>query len=318
METNQIIESGFIKAFIDDYYGFKTDTYYNDKDRLLYILCSTDLEKEEVTLNQINIIKDKIQKLGNEGLSFAYLQSCKPDIPHEFMEPEKRYDYWLNEFYENYLYDLNSFNPVFTFFESNKDEKPLYYNLEELWSIYPASRKPNETDLILIIQEEANLMLLIECVIDEFNENEYWEFDLEEFEMYLNISKPLEDLFRYSELFVQLNRLEMFRSFLLPTEQTETKNKYYEIKTPPPSEAEGKIKKIHQRTLDKNIRDLDMTNYYVQQRENKNVKDSKFATKRNFKTKENKLISDKTFIRAMESNKEILKKVNLLEDFGWT
>ena len=81
---------------------------------------------------------------------------------------------------------------------------------------------------------------------------------------------------------------------------------------------EEKKVKIHQRTLDKNIRDLDMTNYYVQQRENKNIKESKFATKRNFKSKENKPISDKTFIRAMESNKEILKKVNLLEDFGWT
>ena len=78
--------------------------------------------------------------------------------------------------------------------------------------------------------------------------------------------------------------------------------------SPKIEEVEEKKVKIHQRTLDKNIRDLDMTNYYVQQRENKNIKDSKVATKRNFKSKENKLISDKTFIRAMKSNKEILKK----------
>lgn len=88
--------------------------------------------------------------------------------------------------------------------------------------------------------------------------------------------------------------------------------------SPKIEEVEEKKVKIHQRTLDKNIRYLDMTNYYVQQRENRNIKDSKIATKRNFKSKENKIISDKTFIRAMESNKEILKKVNLLEDFGWT
>ena len=73
IEAQEIIESGFIKAFIAEYFENKIHSFYNEKDRLLYVLCNTDIEKKKITAKQIEFTKNEIQKLGNEALSFAYL-----------------------------------------------------------------------------------------------------------------------------------------------------------------------------------------------------------------------------------------------------
>ena len=65
METKEIIESGFVKAFINEYFENKIYSFYPDKDRLLYALCSSEIEEQQVTINQIEITKSKIQIFSN-------------------------------------------------------------------------------------------------------------------------------------------------------------------------------------------------------------------------------------------------------------
>jgi hypothetical protein len=225
METNEIIESGFVKAFIAEYFEYKIHSFYPDKDRLLYVLCSTDLEKQQVTAKQIEVTKSEIQKLGNEDLSFAYLLSCKPESisGHNYIEPSQRFDFWLNNFSEHFIYSINTFTPIIEACNllENKISNENFEN--EFWEMYPASQKPKDNCLPFVIQRESELLNEIEYSISEYNENEYWEFDFEEYQKFIDTSNPLELLFNISELLVQLNRLEMFNEFLLPPQQTETK-----------------------------------------------------------------------------------------------
>ena len=225
METKDIIESGFVKAFIAEYFEYKIYSFYPDKDRLLYVLCSTDLEKQQVTTKQIDVIKSEIQKLGNEELSFAYLLSCKPESisGHNYIEPNKRFDFWLNRFCEEFIDSTNTFTPIIEackLFETKISDEDFE---NEFWEMYPASQKPKENCLSFVIQRESELLNEIEYTISEHKENEYWEFDFEEYQKFIDTSKPIELLLNVSELLVQLNRLEMFNEFLLPPQQTETK-----------------------------------------------------------------------------------------------
>ena len=70
MGIEEIFESGFVKAFIAEYYEYKIHSYYPDKDRLHYILCNSEAEKIEVTNKQIEYTKSEIINLGWEALSF--------------------------------------------------------------------------------------------------------------------------------------------------------------------------------------------------------------------------------------------------------
>lgn len=225
MKTKEIIESGFVKAFIAEYFEDKIHSFYPDKDKLLYVLCSTDLEKQQVTAKQIEVIKSEIQKLGNEDLSFAYLLSCKPKSisGHNYIEPDKRFDFWLNRFCEVFIDSINTFTPIIeacNLFESKISNEDFE---NEFWEMYPASQKPKENYLPFVIQRESELLNEIEYTISEYKENEYWEFDFEEYQKFIDTSKQIELLFNVSELLVQLYRLEMFNELLLPPQQTETK-----------------------------------------------------------------------------------------------
>ena len=225
MKTKEIIESGFVKAFIAEYFEDKIHSFYPDKDRLLYVLCSTDIEKQQVTAKQIEVVKSEIQKLGNEDLSFAYLLSCKPKSisGHKYIEPDKRFDFWLNRFCEEFIDSINTFTPIIeacNLFESKISNEDFE---NEFWEMYPASQKPKENCLPFVIQRESELQNEIEYTISEYKKNEYWEFDFEAYQKFIDTSKPIELLLNVSELLVQLNRLEMFNEFLLPPQQTETK-----------------------------------------------------------------------------------------------
>jgi hypothetical protein len=85
MDTKNIIESGFIKAFISEYYEYKIHSYYPDKDRLLYVMCNSEQEKDKITAKKIKQTRSKIKNLGNEELSFAYVLSCKPESLHSLI-----------------------------------------------------------------------------------------------------------------------------------------------------------------------------------------------------------------------------------------
>ena len=175
MTKEQIFESGFIMAFIDGYVQDKIHSLYPDKDRLLYVLCENEAEKIEVTKEQIKKVKAEISKLGFEELSFAYLMSCKSDEPYRFIEPNKRFDYWLKQFSED----------------------------DELCH-----------EFLSITTNETDSLSLIESDITDYNKNECWEFDFEEYERLIDVSEPIEALVNLSELLVQLFRLEMFNEFL--------------------------------------------------------------------------------------------------------
>jgi hypothetical protein len=218
METKAIIESGFIENFISQY--FEDRTYdYQGKDRLRYAMCNSDLDKQQVTNEQIEIVKSKIQKLGYDELSFGYIESCKPDNVYSFIESDKRFDFWLHRFMSEFIDSINSFTPIIEFYEAytkkdNGEDFEHHYNL-----CYPDNQKPSAHNLAFIIQREFDLLVDIEIVVDQFNEGEYWEFDFDEFQKFVEANKPMQYLFNISELLVQLSRLEMLNEFIYPNQQ---------------------------------------------------------------------------------------------------
>lgn len=218
MTKEEIFQCGFISNFISEYYKEKIYSYYPDKERLLYIICDNEEERQNVTKEQINIVKAKISELGFEELSFSYLLSCKPESLDNFIEPENRFDFWLKRFAEEFESNFKSFKPI-------TDEICRLNNISELnieavenedefWEYYPNSLKPQIQDFLSIIPSEANILSLVQYDIEQFKENEDWEFDFEDYHKYIEVNKPLEILFNLSELLVQLTRLEMFKSFL--------------------------------------------------------------------------------------------------------
>lgn len=218
MTKEQIIQSGFTAAFLNEYFEDKIHSFYPDKDRLLYILCNSEQEKKEVTIKQIEITKAKISELGFEDLSFGHLLSCKPESLHNYIEPNKRFDFWLQRFSENFEDFITDFSPItkaiYLFNDVSELSVEVLENESEFWEWYPQSQRPKIADFISIIHNEAELLSLIEYDIQEYDKNEYWDFDFEEYERFIDVSKPIEILFNLSELLVQLNRLEMFNEFL--------------------------------------------------------------------------------------------------------
>lgn len=218
MTKEQIFKSGFISGFLESFFEDKIHFYYPDKDRLLYILCENEDEKKEVTKEQIIKIKSKISELGFEGLSFGYLLSCKPGSQSSFIEPNKRLEFWLHRFSVEFEYHAMEFDPITKgicrYNKVNELSVEAMKNESEFWEWYPKDQCPKEMDFISIIPNEADLLSLIECDIEDYNKNEFWEFDFEEYERFIEVSKPIEILFNLGELLVQLNRLEMFKEFL--------------------------------------------------------------------------------------------------------
>lgn len=223
MKTKKIIESGFVKAFIENYYEDKFHNFYADKYRLLYVMCGNDLERQQVTVKQIEVTKNEIQKLGYENLSYAYLLSCKPESGVNYIKPENRFAEWLEIFKENFIDSIHSFTPILEMCERLLNELSIDDLETEFWQYYPVNQKPKIDNLGFIIQRENELMDLIEHNIYEFKKNECWEFDFDELKQFDEISKPIEVLFNISELFVQLNILEMFQDTPINFE-TETKS----------------------------------------------------------------------------------------------
>jgi hypothetical protein len=243
METNEIIESGFIKAFMEGYYEERIHSYFPDKDRLIYAICSTELEKNQASIKQIKIVKKEIRLLGYEGLSQAYLVSCKPQSTVNYVKPENRFTLWLNIFCENFIDSIVSFQPILDTYKRLEKSLPDEYTEATFWSLYPLNDQPIEKCMPFIIQLEADLVWLINQTISEFKKEGSWEFDFEDYERYKEISKPLQNLFNISELLVQLNRLEMFRELAVLQTEAETNIIEPEAKKAKSDKLKAKLKK---------------------------------------------------------------------------
>jgi hypothetical protein len=229
MEKEEIFKSGFIEAFIEGYFSHYTYNHYPSKDRLLYILCNNEEEKEEVTIEQISHAKIKISKLGFNELILAYLVSGKKES-REYIA-EKRHEFWVSRFAESFDDKMVDFDPIYkavcSYNKVKKISRKCFETEDDFWEFYPDLYKPKIRDMIRIITNEVELIEHIEFEIDNYIENEYWEFDFDEYQKYIEGSKPLELLFNLCELLVQLDRLEMFNSFkqseqLISNQQTKT------------------------------------------------------------------------------------------------
>ena len=60
MTKTENYQSKLVAAFINEYFEKQIYSYYPDKDRLLYVLCESDEEKQKKTSEQINSIKNSI------------------------------------------------------------------------------------------------------------------------------------------------------------------------------------------------------------------------------------------------------------------
>jgi hypothetical protein len=226
MTKDEFINSGFSKAFISEYFEDKIYSFYPDKEKLLYIMCNNDEEKQKVTYQQIEKIKEVIQNLGFEYLSVAYLLSCKPQSisAHNHIEKGKRFDFWLDRFAEEFIYDFVTIKPIneiaLEYSKQKMINEKVFEDEADFWEFYPNTLKPKLQDFINIFPKEYDIENTIEYDIEEYRKNEYWVLDFEEYKNFIDVSKPIETLFNLSELFVQLYRLEMFNDFLIADYKT--------------------------------------------------------------------------------------------------
>jgi AcrR family transcriptional regulator len=221
INTKRITESGFVKAFIGEYFEDRFYSYYHDKDRLMYALCKSEVEKIELTRNLVEQIKADIKKLGFEDLSFAYLSTSNPQS-FEYLEWDKRLKFWIDRFAEEFTDRFNVFNPITKaclLFNNAKDINiECFENETDFWVFYPKSLWPIHTDLSYIVICEQELLCLIDFDIDEFENNDFWEFEFDEYQHYYEFSKPIQSLFDLCELLVQLCRFDGFSETLVSTE----------------------------------------------------------------------------------------------------
>jgi len=210
MTKEQIFQSGFVRAFIDEYVNFKTFNVYPDKDRLLFILCDNDSEKNDLIKIQIKETKARIVELGFEELSYGYLLSFFEKNPN-YIEDKERYKYWLERFVDEFDDLIYSFDEIDCAFSNNKD---LAYE-DDFWGNYPNSKKPLLKNIEVNISKERNLIKLIISNIKTYEEEKLWDFDFEDYLKYVDTCKSMEVLFNLCELLVQLGRLKMFQYYLL-------------------------------------------------------------------------------------------------------
>ena len=217
MDNEKILDSGFVKAFIEEYYNDKNFYFYPDRDRLNYTLCNNHEEKQEYTTEQLIETKNIIKNLGFEELSFAHIVSNKPNSPN-FIEPHENFDFWLNRYASHYRESNDSFTPikdnVLWYFKKKELDDECFENEEDFWEFYPNYLCPEMEILPLIIIEENKILSQIEFEIDEYIINETWEFDYDKYQKSRAYIKPIDDLLNLCELLVQLNRLKMLQEFL--------------------------------------------------------------------------------------------------------
>ena len=225
METKEIIESGFFRAFIREYVEHYCHYHYMDHDRLIYALCNSVEEKNIATRGEIELIKQKIRELGHEEMSFDFLMRYQSKNPHAFSEQKNDPSYWENHFYEFFINEITSLQPVTDDWKIIEKEakKEDYLNPDDEYgeAIYRIDQETR--NIHFVMEREEELVEQIENNIDYCKENDDWEFDFDYYRGYVPQSDPFELLFDLCDLLVQLFRLRMFEDFL-DHEQEEIKN----------------------------------------------------------------------------------------------
>ena len=213
MTKSENYQSRFVAAFINDYFEKQIYSYFPDKDRLLYVLCESDEEKQKKTSEQINSIKKSIIDLGFEEQSYAIILSSRPES-REYIEEKNRIDFWVNNLTELFEDSITGFNPITEAYGAVDDAAIDLEKESKFWEMFPNSQKPKNQDVKTIIPYEIDLIELINNNILEYLIKGDWDIDFDEFENYVELSKPMELLFSMSDLLVQHYRLEMFEEFL--------------------------------------------------------------------------------------------------------
>jgi len=219
MTTEEIIQSGFFRSFISEYLEYYTYSHYQDIDRLRYVLCKSDEEKRTATNKEIERLKNEIKSLGNEGLSFAYIVASNPE---DYDYDEKRgLEFWINRFTDEFYSQILSLtlitDSIYEYIETYKKEQNEDCEFEEIlleyWHLY-RNWKPQIEDPFLISKKEIDLIHQIESDIETHKENDWWEIRFDEYKQYSQYSKAIEILFQLCDLLVNLERLQMFESWL--------------------------------------------------------------------------------------------------------
>ena len=212
LNTKDLIESGFFKDLLYIYIESGLHgTEICDKDRLMYVLCHSEEEKQKVTLKEIKKINKRIKQIGHEEYSLCYLEEHRVDSPHYIDDNVRGYDYWIDLIYEQFLFDYDP------------DECP------QLSEIFDLSDKEGRELLDQII---ANVLT--------HKETRDWNIDLDYYSQHIDSQPIIREIFEYCELFVLLERLEMFKSFLIE----EQKNQIEMLQSPEIENIEKEIQPV--------------------------------------------------------------------------
>lgn len=210
--TNEICNSGFIKAFIEEYFEYYTYSVYDEKDKLDFNLCINDKQKNKMINRKIKEIKVKIKSLGNYELSSAYLASCRKESTFNYIEDNERHKFWLNRFTEE-CESISVFFPVEylfdEYFKENQNSKIEEFQ-EYFLDIFPKYFDENQFEIAEIIVLEAELKKNILSIIEEFKETKYWSFEFDDLKEFIPYNNSIKVLFDLSELLFLLDRFSIF------------------------------------------------------------------------------------------------------------
>ena len=222
LNSKQIMERDFFKHFLIHY--FEAEVYeFDNKIKLLYVLCHSEAEKQNVTTQEIDKLKIIINDLGVEGLSWNMVQSYDPYSDYSVdinwnSQSENNINFWINLFSSDFCSQELSLTIIqdsykeflvafVNDFDSNEELISEFWDIYELW-------KPEEHNITKIIKKEAELLHQINTDIENFNFEDEWEFNFDEYRRYIKFSIPMTIWFNYCDLLVSIDRLAMFKSFL--------------------------------------------------------------------------------------------------------
>jgi hypothetical protein len=226
MNNEELKETGFLLALIEQYVEYNVSYGTQDKDRLMYVLCSNEKMKIQRTKQKIEEIKNEILNKGFETLSFAYMQKLRYNEGFK-TESEDWEDIFVEAFINEdvQIFDLTTKTSII---ENSKNTIEKENLLTEIHQTYENTEQ--------ILSHESELLEAILNDISQFNETGDWEVDFYYYEQYRDDIHGIDIFFSLCELLVLLNRLEMFESFLpenqKPTEEinkphrNQTFNKY--------------------------------------------------------------------------------------------
>ncbi len=223
MTTQEIIESGFFRSFISKYVDYNCGYGSQARDTLIYALCETEEERKAATLDEMAVIKKQIRELGHEDMSIYFLTERKKVKADDYVQRGKQGDYLMEQFHLYFTNEMSyGLSPIITANqEIEKTQGEIdWENLDEATSLaLHQFQSKSEDELVLLLESEEEIMSQVKQDIELFQKEDYWEIDIDFYEVYRADNETLDLLFTISELLTSLFRLEQFREFLNYSEQ---------------------------------------------------------------------------------------------------